>query len=249
MTTRAVSVAMTLLVGWPLLAQDAPGYDSRSRILVSGEAVVNVTPDKVIVTLGIETSDKDVLLAKQQNHDILHAALAAIKALGVAESDLRTDHLSIAPVLDENNIRKGLIGYRVRHTLVVTLRDAGRLEELVTTVLQCGVNHLHGIDFQSAEFQKYREQARELALQAARQKAEKMAAVLGQSIGAPLEIVEHPRGSSWGYYSGWSGMSFGQLSGNMSADVPSAPDTDADAIALGKISIRAAVQVTFELKP
>ncbi len=64
------------------------------------------------------------------------------------------------------------------------------MEELVTKVLQAGVNYVHGIDFQTTEFKKYREQARNLALRAAKEKAEMMAGVLGQSAGAPIQINE-----------------------------------------------------------
>ena len=68
-----------------------------------------------------------------------------------------------------------------------------------------GVNYIHGIDFQTTEFKKYREQARELALKAAKEKADKMAAVLGQSVGAPIQINESYSGSPWWYWSSWSG--------------------------------------------
>jgi uncharacterized protein YggE len=117
--------------------------------------------------------------------------------------------------------------------------------------LLAGINYIHGVDFQTTEFKKYREQARELALKAAREKAEKMATVLGQAIGAPLQINENYGGSPWWYYSSWWGWSGGRSHGmsqyNVQVDRGSAGEIT-DTIVLGKLTIKANVTVTFELK-
>jgi hypothetical protein len=76
-----------------------------------------------------------------------------------------------------------------------------------------------------------------------------MAGVLGQSVGPPVQISEGA--SPWWYYSSWTGWSFGRSSG-MSQVVTQSAQPEAsealDSIPLGKISIRANVTVTFELK-
>jgi hypothetical protein len=78
-----------------------------------------------------------------------------------------------------------------------------------------------------------------------------MAAVLGQSIGAPLQISESHAGSPWSYSSSWGGWRSSRAQG-MSQNVVQAneggPGTAGETVALGKIAIRAGVSVTFELK-
>ena len=170
-------------------------YDDRPKITVDGEAVVNVKPDKIIINLGIETWDVNIIVAKQRNNEILKKAMAVMKELGVPEKEIQTDHLSIEPRWKNEYRNEGFIGYFVRNTIVATLTDLAKVEELVTKALQAGVNYIHGVDFQTTEFKKYREQARELALKAAKEKADKLAAVLGQSAGAPVEINENHGGS------------------------------------------------------
>jgi uncharacterized protein YggE len=232
-------------------AQQALPYDDRPKITVSGEAVVNVEPDKIVISFGIETSDVDVTVAKRKNNEILKRAIAAIKECGVTERDIQTDYLSIEPHWKDDYRRENFVGYFVRNTFVVTLTKTEKIEELVTKALEAGVNYVHGIDFQTTEFKKYREQARELALTAAREKAEKMAAVLGQAIGDPLQINENPGGSPWWYYSSWSGWGYGRSQGmaqNVVQNVGGESGEISDTIALGKISIRANVSVTFQLK-
>jgi uncharacterized protein YggE len=247
-----------ILAGVALLAvcgtawgQPGYTYDDRPKISVGGEAVVKVTPDKIVISLGIETSDPDILVAKQKNNAILSRTTAAIKRLGVPGKSIQTDHLSIEPRWKNEYRNEDFIGYFVRNTLVVTLTDATKVEELVTRVLQAGVNYIHGIDFETTQLKKYREQARDLALQAAKEKAVRMAAALGQSVGDPVQISESYSGSPWSYYSSWSGWGYGRgqgMSQNVVQDARGASGEVSDTIALGQISVRAGVAVTFELK-
>lgn len=226
-------------------------YEDRPKITVNGEAVVNVKPDKIVVSFGIETWDIDIVLAKQKNNETLKKAIAVMKELGVPEKEIQTDHLSIEPRWRSEHRKEDFIGYFVRNTVVATLTDAAKVEEIVTRVLEAGVNYIHGIDFQTTEFKKYREQARELALKAAKEKAVNMAAVLGHSIGAAIQINENYSGPPWWYWSGWSGSGFGRnqgMSQNVIQNVQGGSGEICDTIALGKISIRSSVSVTFELK-
>ena len=252
MKAIALTAILIIMAVCPAWAQQEQMYDDRPKITVSGEAVVNVKPDKIVVTFGIETWDIEIMVAKQKNNDILNRAVAAIKALGIPEKEIQTDHLSIEPRYKSDYSKEGFFGYFVRNTFVVALAETEKVEEIVTKVLQSGVNYIHGIDFQTVEFKKYREQARELALKAAQEKAEKMAAVLGQSIDAPIQINENYSGSPWWYYSSWSAWGYGRRQGmsqNTIQNVEGQSGEMSDTIALGKISIRANVTVTFKMKP
>jgi uncharacterized protein YggE len=250
MRTITISALLTALAICPAWAQQAAMYDDRPKISVSGEAVVNVRPDKIVVTFGIETWDSEIMIAKQKNNEILKSAIAAIKELGIPEKEIQTDHLSIEPRYKHDYSKQDFIGYFVRNTFVVTLAETDKVEELVTKALLTGVNYIHGIDFQTTEFKKYREQARDLALKAAKEKADKMAAVLNQTVGEPIQINENSGGSPWWYYSSWSGWGYGRnqgMSQNVIQNVQGSSGEISDTIALGKMSIRANVAVTFEL--
>ncbi len=210
-----------------------------------------VQPDKIVVRLGIETEDKEIMTAKQKNGEILKTALATIQGCGVAPRDIQTDHLSLEPRWRDQHPRKEFIGYVVRNSLTVTLADVTKLEPLVTQLLAAGVNYIHGVDFQTTQFKQRREEARELALKAAREKAQKMAATLGQSVGAPLSITEGYGGSGSWCYSSWSGWGYSRSEGmtqNAVQDAGGRAGEDSDTVALGKIGIRASVTVSFELK-
>jgi uncharacterized protein len=112
------------------------------------------------------------------------------------------------------------------------------------------VNHVNGVEFETTEFKRHRESARQLALAAAREKAQKMAAALGCSVGKPLAINETYGGGSW-YFSSWNGSGYGRANRMVQNSIQDAREPggeDPGSMALGKISIHAGVSVTFELK-
>jgi uncharacterized protein YggE len=232
-------------------AQQTQLFDDRPKITVNGEAVVKVQPDKIVITFGIETWDKNIMTAKQENNNIMKKAIVVIKESGIPDKDIQTDYLSIEPRYSDNYDKKNFIGYFVRNTFVVTLAEPDKVENLVTGVLQSGVNYIHSINFQTTEFKKYRDQARELALYAAKEKAEKMAGTLDQLIGDPIQISEGYGGSNW-YYSSWNGWGYGSRSNymtqNVMQNIEGGTGEISETIALGKISIKANVNVVFELK-
>jgi uncharacterized protein YggE len=251
MKIRLLTSLLILTAISSVYAQQTQTFDDRPKITVNGEAVVKVQPDQITLTFGIETWDKNILTAKQQNNEIMKKASVIIKESGIPEKNVQTDYLSVEPRYDNSYEKKNFIGYFVRNTFIVTMTQPDKVEDLVTKILESGVNYIHSIDFQTTEFKKYREQARELALIAAKEKAEKMAGALGQLIGNPLQISEGYGGSDWWYYSSWNGWGYGRsnmMSQNVIQNIESNPGEISETIALGKISIKANVTVTFELK-
>lgn len=236
----------TLALSSAVYGQHNQAPPSRPAISVSGEAVVFVRPDKIVINLGIETWDsKSIIVAKEKNNAIHRRAMIALKELSVPEKEIQTDYLSIDPKWESYQDRDKIVGYYVRNALQVTISDPAKVERLIARMLEVGVNHIHGIDFQTTELKKYREQAREMALIAAQEKANKMATVLGQTIGAPVSISVNSSYDSWRW---WGGRSSSQMSQNAAQNVQSGQEGSTGTVALGKIPIRANVSVTFELK-
>lgn len=249
MKTPLMSAVLAIALTNAAWSQQMHMGDDRPKITVAGEAVVNVKPDKIVITFGIETSDADVKAAKQKNSELLKKAVGVARDCGVHEKDIQTDQLSIEPRWKNGYEQQGFVGYFAHNTVMVTLSDLEQMDKLITDALQAGINRLQGVDFQTTEFKKYREEARELALKAAKEKAEKMAAVLGQTIGKPMQINETFAGSGWyGWYGGSGrGRSSGMSQVQVQADRGGSGEIT-DTVALGKLAIRAGVSVTFELK-
>jgi uncharacterized protein YggE len=232
-----------LLVARPAAAQDS---DGRS-ITVSGEAEVRVGPDEVVLTLGVQTSDLELAVAKAENDRRVEAILAAAEKQGVEREHLQTDYLEIEPRYRDAYEAFDFIGYFVRKTIVVRLRDIGAFESLLASVLEAGANYVHGIDFRTTELRRYRDRARSLAVQAAEEKARAMAADVDQEIGRPLSIREDYYGW-WSWYGSWWGSrGGGRMSQNVVQSAGTAPRDLEGPTSPGQLSVTARVTVSFEL--
>jgi hypothetical protein len=217
--------------------------DVASRtVSVSGEAEVRVVPDEVVLNLGVETRDRDLHAAKRQNDAAVQRVLAVAEAFGVDPRHVQTDFVYIDRWYDENV-------YVVRKSVVITLKDLSRFEDVLTGVLDAGANEVHGIEFRTTELRRYRDEARALAIRAAQEKAVALAGELDQSVGAPQSIREDDV-SWWSGYARWWGYRHsGGAMQNVVQEIGGASaalGSDAS-VAPGQISVRARVTVSFEI--
>ncbi|MEP7287194.1 MAG: SIMPL domain-containing protein [Chloroflexota bacterium] len=244
--TTIVLVGLLCFVPMPTLPiVHAAGPDQLRTISVSGEAQINVVPDEVIITLGVETSDMVLKTAKSQNDDQVAKVLAVAKDNGIAPEKVQTDYLTVEPRYDGTSQQRNFIGFFVRKNIVITLKDLTKFEGLLSGVLDGGANYVNGIQFRTTELRKYRDQARALAIKAAKEKATALAGEVDQKLGKPISISENQAG--WFYY---GAQNFGNISQNaiQNAQGSAGSTSDSDtSFAPGQIAVTANVNVTFEL--
>ena len=132
---------------------------------------------------------------------------------------------------------------------MITLKDISKFEPLLSSVLEAGVNYIHGVDFRTTELRTYRDQARAMAIQAAREKAIALAKELGEEIGRPHRIDEQQTGW-WSWYGGgWWGRGGGMAGAqNVMLQNVGGSSGGESTIAPGQITVNAKVTTSFELK-
>ena len=220
--------------------------DVERTISVTGEALVFVTPDEAVVTLGIETFNPS--LAKGQ--DLSAAAgkqvLDAIKALGVADKSIQTSDLTVTiQYADSNHLSRGIEGYTLRRIFTITLKDPSKIAALINAALQSGANILSGVAYNTTELRKYRDTARINAIRAAKEKATALTAELGCKVGKPRTISE-------GFLGYFNMASTPQVTQNITSSMGGnglSPEDEAQTVPVGQIGIRASVQVVFDIVP
>ena len=236
-----------LLTLLPLAALAAPAAADEMpprSISTSGESVVYVTPDEVQVNFGIETFDADLDKAKALNDERGGRLLKAIKGLGIDPKYIQTDNLQLEIQYRSNRPWEGIAGYFARRMYSVKLKDTKQFEKLVDTGLKNGANQFPGFEFRTTELRKYRDQARKMAVRAAKEKAADLARELDCAIGKPRTISE----GYAGFYGGSSWRNSNAMSQNSMQEVPPGAGPEQDqTLPLGQIAIRAQVSVTFDL--
>ncbi|MFZ0478253.1 MAG: SIMPL domain-containing protein [Terriglobales bacterium] len=233
-TISVFSVFLFIIASAPFSgAQDC---GPRPRLIsVTGTSEINVTPDQVVLNLGVESRDKDLGVAKSQSDARVKKILALAHDADVEPKDIETSTLQMGANYSEENVPR-FLGYEVSQTTTITLRDLSKYESLMIKLLEAGTNRLDGINFGVSETRKLRDQARSRAIRDAKEKAIAMAAELGQTVGKPWDISEE---------NGWN--SYG-LAANSFAYDKRAPDANEPTIAPGQVTIKASVKVSFQLE-
>ncbi len=222
--------------------------DPTRSIHVSGSALINVIPDRALVQLGVQSNGKTVKAVQQANSMAIQNVIAALKKQGIEAKDITTDVYNITPIYEDYDALY-IKGYRIYNTVAVTVREVSKTSEVVATALSAGANQVNDVQFYTTELRTYRDQARKLAVTAAKEKAHALASAAGADTGCVLTISEN----TWSYYNGWGyGMGTANLwtQNTVQNAAPSGQSGSSDGeepISLGQISVKAEVEVTYAL--
>ncbi len=249
-----ISSIHCVALAWMLFIFAVPAQSQKSgeiekrTISVEGEAEIKIAPDRILLTLGVETSDKDLGRAKELHDTRTRAVLDAVKSAGIEAKDIQTDYLEIEPRYEWSSRPENFIGYFVRKTLAVTIRDVPRFEGVLSAALSSGANYVLGVQFLTSELRKHRDEARALAIRAAQEKAVALASQLNQKVSVPINISEtSSRWYSW-YGRGWWGGRQAYQAQNVVQNIGGDNLSGDSVISPGRISVSASVRVTFALQ-
>jgi hypothetical protein len=229
-------------------AQPQTACVSGRTVQVTGAATINVVPDRALIQLGVQSNGATPSAVQSANAAAIQKVLKALQAQGVAGKDIATDLYVIEPVYEDYDSLY-IKGYRINNVVAVTLRDVKMTGPVLVAALEAGANQVVNVEFYTSELRTYRDQARELAMKAANEKAHALAAAASAQADCVLSITEN----TWSYYNGWwYGRSLNNWAQNVvqnaAAGAGSSGAASDDPISLGQISVKAEVGVTFGLK-
>ena len=228
--------------------------DSTRSIQVSGIAVINVTPDRALIKLGVQSNGRSAKEAQAKNSATITKVTRALKALGIEARDIATDWYTVEPRYQDYD-ELYIEGYRIYNTVEITLRDVSKSNDAIIAAFQAGANQVVDVQFYTSDLRKYRDQAREAAMKAAREKADALSNTAGASIGCVLTITENTQSNfysgGWWWY-GYNNSNQNLMTQNVIQNVaPSegaTPSLDDGPLSAGQISIRAEIIASFGLK-
>ena len=218
-------------------------------ITVTGTAEVMVAPDEVVFSLDVTKTDKDLQTAKRLNDEAVGKVLELTRRFSVLPQNVKTDYISVEmkyeqirnatkKIYDEDGDEIGtriFKGYEVSKTVIVRLTDIARFEEFFGEVLKTGITEVNSVKFETSKLRENRDKARDLAMKAAQQKAEAMAASVSQRIGKAVKITEGNTANQNYNLNANSTSSYGTFSESVATFAP------------GAIKVEAQVTVSFLL--
>jgi uncharacterized protein YggE len=236
-------LALTLLMSPFASAQSTPEPESETvrSISVSGTGTVQIDPDTARVDLGVIANNESLETAQTEVTEGLTNISTVLTDAGVAPEDITTSSYNVYPIAeyDRDGNYVGIERYEVSSGLSVVVRDIDSVGTILDAAVDAGANNVWGISFYVEDPSSAASQARTLAVEDARAKAEELATASGMVVTNVISISEtsspDPMAERYDYDMGGADMA----PAAESAPVPVSP---------GLAEVRVDVQITFEME-
>jgi uncharacterized protein YggE len=196
-------VALAIAALWYAQAYSRSSQPSSYRTFgVSGEGKVVAVPDIARFTFSVVTEGgRDLAALQTENTTKANATIDFLKAQGVDEKDIRTEGYNVEPRYQRSNCvaRPGvavpcppdtIVGYTVRQTVAVKVRDLAKVGGVLSGVVEAGANTVSQLNFTVDDPAELEAQARGEAIAEAQRKAELIARAGGFNVGRLLSIED-----------------------------------------------------------
>src|SRR5678815_943187 len=127
-----------------------PTDDARrgTRVMVSGDSIVQAQPDTAVITVAVVTQAKRAIDAQQQNATKSDAVMRALKSSAGTGAEVKTGGYNLQP---QRIYKEGqpptITGYEARNSVTVTLADRTKIGAVIDAAGQAGANDVGGISF------------------------------------------------------------------------------------------------------
>lgn len=205
---------------------------SPATITVQGTAQILADPDEVSVTANADVTANTVGSAQEAMNAIVASATQKLLELGVLDDDIVTSDYGYHPRYnyDTNTIT----GYEANHTLSITCRDVAMLDGVIGALTDSGFTNIYSVNYDVSTRSELYQQALDLAIQRAEEKALRMAQTGGLMITGIQSITEN------------GGYSEGYATSNKADSTTLRSESAATGIRSGSVSVSAGVTVTYE---
>lgn len=227
-----VIAVMSLLAVGAAAAQEYPP----GSLTVDGTGQASGAPDVAFVQLGVQVSNADVTEAYNAANETIQQVIDALVEWGIERSDIQTVGLSLyqdTPFDPATGMPGENAIYRAHNSVNVTVRDIARVGEVINTGVEAGANSINGLSFGLSDPSALEQEAREAAVDDARNRAEQLAGLMGVQLGNPTIVVESNQFQP--------PIPFGGRGGVMMAD-------SVNAVEEGQLTVNVLVRVTFDLQ-
>lgn len=226
--------------------------DAMPSVAVSGSGEVFAVPDVAMITFSIREEAKTSKEATDKMASKETKVLEFLKEKGIEEKDIKTLWLNTSPKYEYTKVmtvctsewcppssqNQQIVGYETSQTIQVKIRETDKAGEIISGITAVGVGEVSGPEFSVDDPDALQEQARKLAIEDAKEKAE----VLRKDLGVKLvRIISYSEGGNYPMYYGMGGdMAVRNESKAESAQAPS--------LSTGEQKVTSNVTIVYEIK-
>ena len=143
------------------------------------------------MTIAIEQPKPGLATAAVQKNE--QAVIAALEQAGVAEKDLKISTLNLYPVYIANQVVRG---YEASITVTATTHDFDKISTLMDIGANAGATGMSS-QFRRSDMDVQKQKVRDMAIAAAKAKAQQTAKDLGIPLGRVVSVSERAGGEMW----------------------------------------------------
>ena len=178
-------------------------------ITVKGTGSVSLTPDLTVVTMTLDTVDKNYDRAMERSAALLDGLREALAAVGFDKKDLKTSNFNVCTRYEgrqdsKGNYKEVFVGYACVHGLKLEFDfDTKRLSAALSAIAGCVAEPSLNVRFTVRDRDGAADALLQSAAENARHKAEVLAAASGVKLGELLSV-----NYSWGELNVYSGTDY-----------------------------------------
>src|SRR5918999_3302890 len=170
----------------PIQNMSANVTNSNSTLSVSGSAFTKVKPDRVVISIGVETTNKTAKASLDANSESMNKIISALRNSGVKENETSTSSFTISPNYNytESGTILNITGFTVTNSVQIDSSNLANVSTWIDAAVASGANSINSIDFRISN--KKLEDTRNMlikdAIANAREKADIVSPELGLKV-------------------------------------------------------------------
>ncbi len=188
MKRRIIISLLTLLMAASCVTTGGQG-----KISLTGTGTVAAVPDRAGFDLNFRESGDTTAEARDRVNVLVDRSLAVISGEGIAPENIRTTGISYYQKTRWDDGKEVFLGQEAVQTLSITVdleEKAANLNRLIDSLAEIDGIGVGGLTFEVSRSSSFREEARRLAFENARMRAEQYAALAGRKLGKVLTLTE-----------------------------------------------------------
>ena len=218
-------------------AQQQELKEKTRSIHVRGEGMIATSPDQVRLSVSVNTQGQTATAAMRLANGKTAEILSLLKGLGVEEKNIQTSRVNVSPTYDYSRQIQPppIIGYNSANEFSVLFKGKfmDKVGEFMDKAVSAGATNFGGLQYEASTQRELEREALKRAADDAKARADVLAKQLGASVGQVMTISESVS----------QGGPVPMMLKSTMMDASSAAP-----VMQGELSIRAEVNVIFELK-
>lgn len=163
---------------------------------VSGEGKVTAIPNVAKINLGLTADGQSIPTVQSEVNNKINKLSQDLKNLGIDPKDIKTQNYQVNPKYKFLEGSQKVSGFTVTVNLEVKVTNLEKINQVIDTATTNGANLIGGLNlaFDDKTKEELTAQAREKAVEAAKNKARGLAKAAGVSLGKIINVSESQPG-------------------------------------------------------